>query len=90
MVSDLVQADEATLRLCLRDVVALSSLPSMWRGLEPERIAESLAAALHTALSAEFVYVSLREPQGPALASVAQTSRHNTDPISRQNSRRRC
>ena len=80
VVPDFVHADEATLRLYLRDVVALSTLPSMWRGREPQRIAESLAAALYSALSPKLVFVTLREPLGTALASVAQTGRHDSDP----------
>ena len=47
------------LRRCVRDLVALSALPAMWKGYEPSRIAESAASALVSMLSAEFVYVGL-------------------------------
>jgi PAS domain S-box-containing protein len=77
---DLAQADAATLRGCLRDVLALSTLPAVWAGAKPLRIAESLADALYTMLNADFVYVGLLEPQGGALASVAQTEPYETDP----------
>ena len=47
------------LRCCIRDLVALSALPAMWKGYEPGRIAESAASALVSMLGAEFVYVGL-------------------------------
>ena len=47
------------LRRCVRDLVALSALPAMWKGYEPGRIAESAASALVSMLGAEFVYVGL-------------------------------
>jgi signal transduction histidine kinase len=47
------------LRRCVRDLVALSALPAMWKGYEPGRIAESAASALVSMLDAEFVYVGL-------------------------------
>jgi PAS domain S-box-containing protein len=62
---------------CLRDVVALSTLPAIWTGTEPLRIAESLAAALFTMFDAEFVYVSFASSSPPV--AIAQTGRHQTD-----------
>lgn len=63
----------------LRDIVALSTLPAMWSGADPLRIAESLAAALFTTLGPELVFVSFRGgPDGPI--AVAQTGRYETDP----------
>src|SRR5689334_22162 len=63
----------------LRDVVALSTLPAIWTGAEPVRIAESLAAALFTMLEPEFVYVSfVLDGSSPAVV-IAQTGRHETD-----------
>jgi hypothetical protein len=63
----------------LRDVVALSTLPAIWTGAEPLRIAESLAAALFTMLDPEFIYVSfvLTDPSPPV--ALAQIGRHETD-----------
>jgi PAS domain S-box-containing protein len=80
MLPDLADADAATLRRCLCDVLALSTLPALWAGAQPLRMAESLAAALFTMLSADFVYVALIEPRGGALASVAQTDCYESDP----------
>jgi PAS domain S-box-containing protein len=77
---DLARADAATLRRCLGNVLALSTLPSVWAGAKPLRIAESLADALYTMLNADFVYVALFDPRGSELASVAQTDPYESNP----------
>lgn len=63
---------------CLRDVVALSTLPAMWLGADPLRIAESLAASLFTTLHPTFVYVSFTDGPGRPPIVVAQTDRYRT------------
>lgn len=63
----------------LRDVVALSTLPAIWTGAEPPRIAESLAASLFTMLDPEFVYVSLVISDSSPPIAVAQTGRYEND-----------
>lgn len=62
----------------LRDIIALSTLPAIWSGAQPLRIAESLASALFTTLGADVVYVGLTNgiPGGPL--SVLQTGRYET------------
>ena len=65
---------------CLRDIVALSTLPAIWSGAEPPRIAESLAAALFATLGPELVYVSLAEGPHRPPAAVAQIDRCETSP----------
>lgn len=62
----------------LRDVLALSTLPAIWTGADPLRIAESLAASLFTMLAPEFVHISL-VLAGSSVA-IAQTGRYETDP----------
>src|SRR5438105_10959919 len=47
------------LRKCLRDLIALSTLPAIWKDYQPQQIADSVSAALLTMLSADFVYVTL-------------------------------
>ena len=74
----LLEADLAHPERCLRDIVALSTLPALWLGADTVRMAESLAAALYATLGAEFVYVCLEET--PAPISVAQIDRYRTDP----------
>ncbi len=65
---------------CLRDIVALSTLPAVWSGADPVRIAESLAAAIFATLDAVFVYVYFTERQGRSSISVAQIDRYQTSP----------
>jgi two-component system, LuxR family, sensor kinase FixL len=62
------------LRRCVRDLVALSALPAMWKGYEPGRIAEIAASALVSMLGAEFVYVGLsseRDDNGVEVVKMA-------------------
>ncbi len=63
----------------LRDVVALSTLPAIWTGAEPLRIAESLAAALFTMLNPEFVFVSFVLTDSFPQVAIAQTGRYEND-----------
>jgi len=63
----------------LRDVVALSTLPAIWTGADPLRIAESLAASLFTMLDPEFVYVSFVLTDSSPPVAIAQTGRYETD-----------
>ena len=43
----------------LRDVIALSTLPAVWMGAQPERIAESLLAVLQTTLGPACSYIRI-------------------------------
>ena len=58
--------DPQELRRCIRDLVALSTLPAIWTSYNPQQIADSIAAALLSMLAADFVYITLpsgkREP----------------------------
>jgi hypothetical protein len=58
--------DSQELRRCIRDLVALSTLPAIWTSYNPQQIADSIAAALLSMLAADFVYIALlggkREP----------------------------
>src|SRR6185295_19135596 len=64
----------------LRDIVALSMLPGIWAGAPPERIAESLAAALFTTIDARLVYISFTDEDKQPFAAVAQVDRYRTSP----------
>lgn len=46
---------------CIRDLVALSSLPEIWKTFDPPQITESLASALVSMLDAAFVCISLNQ-----------------------------
>jgi PAS domain S-box-containing protein len=51
--------DYCELQRCVRDLVALSTLPANWKTYDPQQIADSLATALVTMLDTEIVHVSL-------------------------------
>jgi len=53
---------EVTLRRCVRDLVALSSLPTMWIKAAPREIADGLAQIVVSVLDAEFAFVVLQNP----------------------------
>ncbi|MEA2989308.1 MAG: two-component system, LuxR family, sensor kinase FixL [Alphaproteobacteria bacterium] len=63
-------ADPQELRRCIRDLVALSTLPAIWTGYGPQQIADSVAAALVSMLDADFIYVALPEEGGRSLIEV--------------------
>jgi two-component system, LuxR family, sensor kinase FixL len=50
--------DSHELKHCIRDLVALSTLPAIWKDYNPRQIADSVAAALLSMLSADVVYVA--------------------------------
>ena len=52
-------SDPQDLRTYIRDLIALSALPAIWKDYQPQQIAESVAGALLAVLSADLVYVSL-------------------------------
>lgn len=54
-------SDPVELRRCIRDLIALSTLPAIWKDYNPYQIADSAAAALVGMLGADFVYVLIRE-----------------------------
>jgi PAS domain S-box-containing protein len=52
-------ADPDDLRRCIRDLVALSTLPAAWRNYDMRQIGDSIVAALITMLAADFVFMAL-------------------------------
>ena len=68
-------SDPQELRRCIRDLVALSTLPAIWTSYEPRQIAESIAAALVSMLSAKFVHVTLPSRRNWTAVDVTQTDR---------------
>src|SRR5258705_12279912 len=64
-------SDPHELRRCIRDLVALSTLPALWTGYDPRQIADSVAAALVSMLNADFVYVAAPASHGEPLIEVA-------------------
>jgi len=52
------------LRLALRDLVALSTIPAAWVGRDPATIAAGLSDVLVGTLHLDFAFVRLRDPNG--------------------------
>jgi len=53
------RSEERWLRRCLRDLIAFTSLPLLWKDKTPGEIAVNLAAVLESTLSPEFVLVRI-------------------------------
>ena len=62
------------LKRCIRDLVALSTLPAIWKDYNPRQIADSVAAALLSMLNADVVYVAVPELRDEPAAEVTRTS----------------
>jgi PAS domain S-box-containing protein len=71
-VDELLEPQE--LRHCIRDLVALSTLPAIWKGYSARQIADSVAAALISMLDADVVYVSVPGLRDEAAIDVMRTS----------------
>jgi PAS domain S-box-containing protein len=56
-IEELSEPDQ--LKRCIRDLVALSTLPAIWTDYNPRQIADSVAAALLAMLHADVVHVSV-------------------------------
>jgi hypothetical protein len=64
--------DIQTLRTALRDLVALSAIPAVWVGRDPQMIATNLADALIGSLRLGYAFVRLRDPFGGSAVEVAE------------------
>ncbi len=77
--------DPQELRRCLRDLVAVSTLPAVWENADPSSIGRSLAEVLLRILSADFVYVRLRGwGSGPPLEAVRTRQRAESEGRARE------
>src|SRR6202035_1869933 len=63
------------LRRCLRDLIAFTSLPLMWKDKTPRQIAVDLAAVLESTLSPEFVLVRITGPFAEEPITAARAAR---------------
>ena len=72
--------DPQELRRSLRDLVAVSVLPAVWRDYNPEQIAESLTEVLVRMLGLEFAYMSVRWGDDPAVRVARARDRAAPDP----------
>ncbi|UGY08569.1 sensor histidine kinase [Phyllobacterium pellucidum] len=71
-VDELTEPQE--LRHCIRDLVALSTLPAIWKDYNSLQIADSAAAALISMLNADVIYVSTPRVRDDAAVDVLRTS----------------
>src|SRR3981081_1710421 len=53
------RADSIEVQACIRDLVALSTLPAAWRNYDMRQIGSSIVAALISMLDADFVFIVL-------------------------------
>jgi signal transduction histidine kinase len=72
------EGDVASLRQELRDVVAVLSLPLMWRGRTPPQIAENLAEVLTSLLRLDFLHLRIMAAAGGE--AIEQTRQHGDVP----------
>ena len=70
--------DSRELRRCIRDLVALSTLPAIWKNYDPQQIADSVAAALVSMLNADFVHIALPGRRDEPAIEVTRASRKLT------------
>lgn len=62
------------LKRCIRDLVALSTLPAIWKDYDSQQIADSVAAALLSMLNADVIYVSVPELRDETALDVVRMS----------------
>jgi PAS domain S-box-containing protein len=73
-------AEIVTLRTMLRDLVALSAIPTAWVGKEPAAVAAGLADALVDLLQLDFVFVRLCVPSIASEVDATRGTAWNTLP----------
>ena len=69
------------LRRTMRDLVALSTLPAIWVGLDSRGILRSLADVLQSTLSLDLVYVRLASRPSEVPIEVVRSKRGSASPI---------
>jgi two-component system CheB/CheR fusion protein len=77
-------SEQAQLRRCVRDLVALSAIPAVWTGQRPIDIAESLADLLLSILRLEIVYVRLNVPTEPTESGATEAARGRHPDVARR------
>src|ERR1700682_5308904 len=68
-------SEERGLRRCLRDLIAFTSLPLVWKDKTPREIADGLAAVLESTLGADFVLVRITGPFAEEPIDAARAAR---------------
>src|ERR1041385_33548 len=73
------RGSDGQLRRCVRDLVALSSLPALWIKADPSQIAESVGLLAVSILDADFACVFLRDPQIEAVHCHGRSNERSID-----------
>jgi PAS domain S-box-containing protein len=69
------RASSTELQRCIRDLVALSTLPAAWQNYDIRQIGSSIVAALVSMLDADFVFIAL---PGPGNQSITELTRNKS------------
>jgi transcriptional regulator with GAF, ATPase, and Fis domain len=68
-------SEERWLRQCLRDLIAFTSLPLLWKDKTPRDIADDLASVLESTLASDFVLVRITGPFAEEPIDAVRTAR---------------
>jgi PAS domain S-box-containing protein len=67
-------ANSNELQRCIRDLIALSTLPAAWQNYDMRQIGSSIVAALTSMLDADFVFIALPGHGNPLIAELARSN----------------
>src|ERR1700737_3957655 len=62
------------LQRCIRDLVALSTLPAAWQNYDMRQIGSSIVAALISMLDADFFFISLPDHDNQFITELTRSS----------------
>jgi PAS domain S-box-containing protein len=72
-------SEDRWLRRCLRDLIAFTSLPLLWKDKTPREIADDLAGVLQSTLGSEFVLVRVTGPFAEEPIDAARAARRHPE-----------
>jgi signal transduction histidine kinase len=67
-------ASSNELRRCIRDLVALSTLPAAWQNYDMRQMGNSIVSALVSMLDADFVFIALRGQDNQLITELAHSN----------------
>jgi hypothetical protein len=65
------RASSNELQRCIRDLVALSTLPAAWQSYDIRQIGSSIVSALISILDADLVFISLAYPGNQSITELS-------------------
>jgi PAS domain S-box-containing protein len=68
------RANSSDLKRCIRDLVALSTLPAAWQNYDMRQIGSSIVAALISMLDADFVFIALPDHDNQFITELTRSS----------------